>query len=173
MNEYPELSVVIPTLGRPILIQTLQSLIDADGFARLDIIVVGKIANALVQTAVKALSAQYTNIRQLEVAFVQGDSSRKKNAGWQAAKADLIAFIDDDVVVARDWPANIRSAFQRSEVGLVSGPSLVPANLPLMARLAGSALASKAAGYVAERYLAGDPQPRAIRWSGLIGCNMA
>ncbi|MBI2438317.1 MAG: glycosyltransferase, partial [Lentisphaerae bacterium] len=33
--------------------------------------------------------------------------------------------------------------------------------------------ASKAAGYVAERYLAGDPQPRAIRWSGLIGCNMA
>lgn len=173
MNELPELSVVIPTLGRPILIQTLNSLIGAEGFERLEVIVVGQIADPHVKTTVTELLARHKNIRQLDVSFAQGDSSRKKNAGWQAAKSDLIAFIDDDVVVARDWPENMRRAFQQAGVGLVSGPALVPDDLPLMARLAGSALASKAAGYVAERYLAGDPQPREIKWSGLIGCNMA
>ncbi|MBI2441488.1 MAG: glycosyltransferase [Lentisphaerae bacterium] len=173
MKESPELAVVIPTIGRPILIQTLQSLIGADDFERLEIIVVGQLADAGVLAAVKGLCAEHKNIRHLDVAFAQGDSSRKKNAGWQAAKSDLVAFIDDDVVVARDWPENIRSAFQQAAVGLASGPALVPDELPLMARLAGSALASKAAGYVAQRYLAGDARPREIRWSGLIGCNMA
>lgn len=173
MNEHPELSVVIPTLGRPILIQTLESLVRADQFDRLDIIVAGQIEGRSVRDAVRSLIARYPNIRNLEVSFVRGDSSEKKNAGWRAAQSDLIAFIDDDVVVARNWPEQIRAPFQRPEVGLISGPGLVPDDIPLMARLAGSVLASKAAGYVAERYLAGDPAPREIRWSGLIGCNMA
>jgi len=173
MNEHPDLSIVIPTIGRPILIQTLQSLVCADGFDRLDIMVVGQIADALVRSAVKDLNAQYPNIRHLEVPFSRGDSSAKKNAGWRAAKCDLIAFIDDDVVVARNWPEQVRAPFQRPDVGLVSGPGLVPDDISLMARLAGNALASKASGYVAERYLAGNPEPREIRWSGLIGCNMA
>jgi cellulose synthase/poly-beta-1,6-N-acetylglucosamine synthase-like glycosyltransferase len=173
MNEHPDLSIVIPTLGRPILIRTLQSLVRADGFDRLDIMVAGHIADALVRNAVQDLSNQYPNIRYLEVSFPRGDSSEKKNAGWRAAKCDLIAFIDDDVVVARNWPEAIRAPFQRPDVGLVSGPGLVPDDIALMARLAGNALASKAAGYVAARYLAGNPEPREIRWSGLIGCNMA
>ena len=173
MNQHPELSIVIPTLGRPILIQTLQSLVRADGFDRLDIMVAGKIADALVHNAVQDLGGQYPNIRYLEVSFPRGDSSEKKNAGWRAAKCDLIAFIDDDVVVARNWPEKIRAPFQRPDVGLVSGPGLVPDDIALMARLAGNALASKAAGYVAGRYLAGNQAMREMRWSGLIGCNMA
>ncbi|MDD5677326.1 MAG: glycosyltransferase [Kiritimatiellae bacterium] len=173
MSKHVDLSVVIPTLGRPILIQTLQSLIDAEGFDRLDIIVAGQIADRSVRDAVRSLSECYPNIRNLEVAFARGDSSEKKNAGWRAAKSDLIAFIDDDVVVAHNWPEQVRLPFHRFDVGLVSGPGLVPDDLPLMARLAGIVLASKAAGYVAERYMVGDPAPREIRWSGLIGCNMA
>ncbi|MBU0716493.1 MAG: glycosyltransferase family 2 protein [Verrucomicrobia bacterium] len=173
MNAPPELSIVIPTLGRPILIRTLQSLVRADGFGRLDIMVAGQITDALVRKAVQDLSVQYPNIRHLEVSFPRGDSSEKKNAGWRAAKYDLIAFIDDDVVVARNWPEKIRAPFQQPDVGLVSGPGLVPDDIALMARLAGNALASKAAGYVAGRYLAGNPEPRKIRWSSLIGCNMA
>jgi len=173
MSAHPDLSIIIPTLGRPILLQTLQSLVRAEGFDRLDIIVTGRIADEAICNAVRELSAAHPNIRHLEVSFPRGDSSEKKNAGWRAAKCDLIAFIDDDVVVARNWPEKIRAPFQRPEVGLVSGPGLVPDDIALMARLAGNALASKAAGYVAARYLAGNPEPREIRWSGLIGCNMA
>ncbi len=173
MHEHPDLSVVIPTLGRPILIQTLRSLVRTDWFDRLDIIVAGQIADAHVRGAVQELGAAYPNIRHLAVAFPRGDSSQKKNAGWRAAKCALIAFIDDDVVVASNWPEKICAAFQQPDVGLVSGPGLVPGDISLMGRLAGNTLASPAAGYVAARYLAGDPAPREIRWSGLIGCNMA
>lgn len=173
MHEHPDLSVVIPTLGRPILIQTLQSLVRTDWFGRLDIIVAGQIADARVLGVVGEMCATHANIRHLAVAFAHGDSSQKKNAGWRAARCPLIAFIDDDVVVVPDWPEKICAPFQQPDVGLVSGPGLVPDDISLMGRLAGNTLASRAAGYVAARYLAGACGPRAIRWSGLIGCNMA
>ncbi len=169
----PALSVVIATLGRPILIQTLESLLRAQAAERLEILVVGRLDDPRVAGAVRALQRCHPAIRHLPVAFAAGDSSEKKNAGWRAARADCIAFLDDDVVVAPDWPARIREPFDQPGVGLVSGPGLVPDDLPLAARLAGCALSSWAAGYVAARYLSGPPRPRPARWSALIGCNMA
>ena len=50
---------------------------------------------------------------------------------------------------------------------------VVPDELPLMARLAGTTLASKAAGYVAARYTAERAENFDAKWSNLIGCNMA
>jgi GT2 family glycosyltransferase len=167
------LSVVIPTLGRPILIDTLKSLLAAQGAAGMEIIVAGRIADPVIAAQVKALVAANPCLRQLEVAFPTGDSSRKKTAGLEVSRAGIVAFIDDDVVVAPDWPLRIVEPFADPAVGLVSGPSLVPDGVPLMTRLAGITLASKAAGYVAQRYMQGDPRPRQVRWSYLIGCNMA
>jgi len=83
------------------------------------------------------------------------------------------AFVDDAVVVARDWPEKILAPFQDEKVGLVSGPGLVPDDIPLIGKLAGWALASHAAGYVAERYTAEALVPKPVKWSRLIGCNMA
>ncbi len=167
------LSVVIPTLGRPILIETLKSLLAAQGADRMEIIVAGRIADPTVAAQVRAFEAGCPRLRHLEMAFPSGDSSRKKTAGAEVSRADIVAFVDDDVIVAPDWPLRIVEPFADPQVGLVSGPSLVPDDLPLMTRLAGITLASKAAGYVAQRYVQGDPQPREVGWSFLIGCNMA
>ena len=173
MERTPSLSVVIPTLGRPILIQTVKSLVAAQGFDRLEVIVAGRIADGSVLDGLGQLCSQHPQIRHLSVAFKKGDSSEKKNAGFRASRADIVAFLDDDVVVAPDWPLRIVEPFADPRVGFVSGPSLVPDDLPLMGRLAGVVLASKAAGYVSERYLAGASGPREAKWSRLIGCNMA
>ena len=173
MISAPLLSIVIPTLGRPILIQTLQSLLASEGAATLEILVVGVVPDASVHSRLEALLAENRQIRHLSLSFHKGDSSEKKNAGMRESRADIVAFIDDDVVVAPGWPARIVEPFADPMVGLVSGPSLVPDDLPRMARLAGVTLASKAAGYVAERYKKGHPEPRAVKWSRLIGCNMA
>ena len=77
------------------------------------------------------------------------------------------------MIVEPDWPQRILEPFREERVGLVSGPSLVPETLPLMARLAGVTLASKAAGYVAQRYTAERAENFDANWSNLIGCNMA
>lgn len=171
-DKKPALSVVIPTLGRPILIQTLESLVAAQGFDKCEVWVVGKIADSGVEQRLRALMDAHSQVQHLQVSFEKGDSSEKKNAGFRASRSELVAFLDDDVVVSPDWPLRIVEPFSDPAVGLVSGPSLVPDEIPLMARLAGHALASKAAGYVAERYLAGGQEPRRVKWSRLIGCNM-
>lgn len=168
----PELSVVIPTLGRPILVQTLESLVRCVGFQSIEVLVCGRLHDATTHAAVTRLAGAHPNIRHLEVSYPVGDSSEKKNAGWQAARADWVAFLDDDVVVAPDWPTRIREPFSDPKTAVVSGPSLVPPEVNLVARLAGLALSSPAAGYVSARYRAHQAEPIAINWSKIIGCNM-
>jgi len=173
MNKQPILSVVIPTIGRPILLRAVESLLAANRSSELEIIVAGEVTTPAVAERLKELMRSNPRIIHLPASFRSGDSSEKKNAGWKAASSDIVAFIDDDVVVGKNWPEAVLKPFADDQVGLMSGPGLVPADVPLMARLAGWTLASRAAGYVQERYLADGSAPKKVTWSRLIGCNMA
>ncbi len=168
----PFLSVVIPTMGRPILIQTVESLTQTNRFAEIEVWVAGKVHHADTARDLQALVDRYENIHHLPVEFAVGDSSEKKNAGAREARAPLVAFLDDDVFVAPHWPEKIVEAFEDPSVGLVSGPSLVPPDVSRMAQLAGLALSSRAAGYVSYRYRKGEQAARPVKWSNIIGCNM-
>lgn len=170
---FPLLSVVIPTLGRPTLLPTLRSLLALPQAARLEIFVVGGWTAPDVDTAMRELLRTHPQVRHLPLTFARGDSSEKKNAGWRAARGEVVAFVDDDVRVRSDWAERLLEPFADPSVGLVSGPSLVPEDIGLMPWLAGQALASGASGYVAERYRARKPAPRRVTWSAIIGCNMA
>lgn len=169
----PNLSVVIPTMGRPILVRTLESVLATEGADQLEVIVVGEIPDASVLERVTAIAKAHPGVRHISISWPTGDSSRKKNHGAAESRADIVAFLDDDVVIAPQWPEHILKAFDDPSVGLVSGPSLVPEDINLSARLAGLALTSRAAGYVAERYQIGDTTVREIVWSRIIGCNAA
>ena len=49
-------------------------------------------------------------------------ASKARNAGWQAARSQVVAFVDDDVRVAKSWAAGIRQAFAaHPEAAFVSG----------------------------------------------------
>lgn len=169
----PELSVVIPTVGRGTLIPTLKSLLAAQGFERIEVIVAGVVGEGPVGMELRRMCDAHAAIRHLPVQYDRGDSSGKKNAGWQAAKADRIAFLDDDVEVSPDWPVRVLEAFQVPGTDFISGPGLVPPNVGLFARLAGIVLASPATGYVAWRYRHGASELTPVKWSKIIGCNMA
>lgn len=169
----PALSVVIPTLGRPTLRGTLDSLLRARGSESIEIIVAGDWKATPESAPLDRFMAEHPGIIHLRIHFDQGDSSRKKNAGWTSAKSDLVAFIDDDVLVPPEWIERMLACFASPEVGLASGPSLVPDDLPLVAWLAGHTLASGASGYVARRYRKTASGPAPARWSAIIGCNMA
>lgn len=172
-DERPAVSLLVPTLGRPILTQTLESVASVDGFDRMEVLVIGKIATPSVLEKVRALAAQHPQIRQIEVSFPTGDLSRKKNLGVQESRAELVAVIDDDLKIPPEWMAEITAPFEDPQVGMVSGPSLVPDDIGTMGRLSGVALSSKASGYVSERYRQGDQGVHTVRWSQVIGCNMA
>lgn len=169
----PNLSIVIPTMGRPILVRTLESVLATKGADQLEVIVVGEIPDRDVLQKVTAIVSANATVRHISISYPDGDSSRKKNRGAQESRSDIVAFLDDDVIIAPDWPEHILNAFENPAVGLVSGPSLVPDDINLSARLAGLALTSRAAGYVSERYRIGNAAVREIGWSRIIGCNAA
>ena len=158
-------------MGRPILLKTLASLASSDGFGELEICVAGKVPAPEVATALQSFLEAHPNTKHLDIRFDTGDSSRKKNAGAEATVGELVAFLDDDVEVARDWPLRIREPFADPSVGLACGPSLIPEDLPRWARWAGLALSSPAAGYVAERYRENRAAPYPVDWDRIIGCN--
>ncbi len=170
----PALSVVIPTLGRPTLVRTVASLIAARGSLDMEILIVGRLGDGAVANEIRRLDGLTPGlISLLPLHFASGDSSEKKNSVARAARAVIVAFVDADVVVVPDWPRRILEPFADPSVGLVSGPGLVPDDVPLITRLSGATLASCAAGYVAGRYTTTGDKPVSVKWSRLIGCNMA
>jgi len=166
------LAIVIPTMGRPILLRTLSSLLSNTGIEHCEIVVVGIIPDPVVASALTNITDQYPFVRHLSVRFETGDASRKRNTGASETTLPVLAFLDDDVHVPTSWLAAMLECFDKPSVALVSGPSLVPDDISWVARLAGMALSSRAAGNVSARYLSGGDEPRPIKWSGIIGCNM-
>ena len=57
-------------------------------------------------------------------------------------------------------------------IAILGRPSLLPPKVGLFARLAGRALSSPAAGFVAARYRVAGSAPVGFGWSKIIGCNM-
>jgi glycosyltransferase involved in cell wall biosynthesis len=75
-------SVVIPTVGRPALDELLDALVEGEGPEPVEIIVVDDRETRLGPAAAR-------------------------NSGWREARGDWVAFIDDDVVLAPDWKAQL------------------------------------------------------------------
>ncbi len=169
----PVLSVVIPTLGRAELIHAVESLERQTLRDRIEVLVVGICEDEAVARFLREAMVRSPMIRHLPRAYPTGDSSRKKNDGWRTARAPIIAFMDDDAVAPPTWAERLLEPFEDPEVRVVSGPGRVPEDAPPFARWAGLALASRAAGYVAERYRGSNERPRPAIWSRIIGCNMA
>jgi len=167
------LSVVIPTMGRETVLRTVSSLMACDGAEALEVCVAGKVPDGPVAEGLAAACARWRNLRWEKVSFPVGDSSEKKNHGVRRTTGELVAFLDDDVVVDRHWAKAMEEVFRDPAVGLASGPSLVPEDTGVSARRAGLALTSAAAGFVAERYRRNAETPYDVDFDRIIGCNAA
>lgn len=53
-----------------------------------------------------------------------------RNCGWRAARADIIAFTEEDTVARADWLANGLAALQSKKVDATWGKVVVPSALP-------------------------------------------
>ncbi|MFZ5520790.1 MAG: glycosyltransferase [Pseudomonadota bacterium] len=110
----PELSVVIPTCGRPTLLRRcmealLRQTYPAEAF---EIIVVDDGRSADTQAAVQELAGRpgAPRIRYvMPPAGTKGPASAR-NAGWRASEAAVIAFTDDDTIPEPDWLEQGRAA---------------------------------------------------------------
>lgn len=124
----PRVSVVIPTCGRPLLLQRCLTALMQQSLAPQDyeIIVVKDGACAETEALVRRLAAvpNGPSLACTRSIGTRGPAGAR-NRGWRMAHADVIAFTDDDTVPARDWLAKGLRAMQPDLSG-VTGRVVVP-----------------------------------------------
>ncbi|SRR5713101_5503514 len=121
LAQAPFVSVIVPTRDRPERIQRcLQSLL-ALHYPRYEIIVVDNAPS----TSATADFIQQTYRDVPQVRYVCEDrpgSSWARNRGMMAARGEILAFADDDVVTDRYWLVELVRAFSRADrVACVTG----------------------------------------------------
>ncbi|WP_244882805.1 glycosyltransferase family 2 protein [Gordonia desulfuricans] len=109
-------SIVIPTVGRDLLVETVEAALAQDHPA-IEVIVVD---NRPTSGHTRALLADHTDPRLRIVDEPVPGISAARNAGNHAAHGRIVAFTDDDARPRRDWVSQIVSAFTDDPTGTVA-----------------------------------------------------
>ncbi len=116
--------------------------------------------------ATPLIAAEFEDVRVLKS---KKGFSRQKNAGWQAARFDVVAFTDADCLVPDDWLLTISAAMDHPGTVAVGGNALAPKQCRWFA------LCVACVGHPAGGAIGFDanisPGPRGI--SFIAGCNGA
>jgi glycosyltransferase involved in cell wall biosynthesis len=115
------ISVVIATYNRAALLDTALAALRRQQFAPGDeVLVVDNASTDETARVVRLASGDFpVPLRYLHEA--EPGKTPALNTGLAAARGDILALTDDDVLVADDWIAAIRRAFASPDVALVGG----------------------------------------------------
>jgi GT2 family glycosyltransferase len=113
-----DISIVIPTLGRPILQSCLASIAAGDSWpAR--VIVVDQSSSDDVAACLREL--EEGGVRTLYVPSTQKGRSAGVNRGLERVETRFLAVTDDDCLVGRDWLRQMRARLLENPETIVSG----------------------------------------------------
>ena len=121
----PSYAVVVPTVGRPSLGTMLESMVASGDRLPDQVVVVDDRSRPGELPAPPAALAARMVVRR---SGGRGPAAAR-NVGWRAVDqgADWVVFVDDDVVLGRDWPARLRADLrQPPDVGGVQARITVP-----------------------------------------------
>jgi GT2 family glycosyltransferase len=161
-----KLSVVIVTYNRcKDLLECLDSLFNLDENVD-EIIVVDSNSTDGTRELVKNYAVKLINIKERSMV-------KARNIGFQHAKNEVVAYIDDDVIVSENWSKYILEPYKDKEVGAVVG-RVIPYNhggatyLPAKHAAIGKVFDN---GFILGNF--DIPTPHPIEVDTLIGCNMS
>jgi GT2 family glycosyltransferase len=119
----PDVSVVVPTHGRPELLRRCLNALAEQTLPRGDfeVVVVGDGPDERTREAVERSPCR---ARYVELPEQRGPAAAR-NAGWRAASGAIVAFTDDDTVPAADWLAAGVAAIARG-CDAVAGRLVMP-----------------------------------------------
>jgi glycosyltransferase involved in cell wall biosynthesis len=126
-----DVSVVIPTYKRSDRLASLMDALDAQTLDahRFEVIIVDNFSNDdTFETAQKLTAGARFAVQLLQMSHNQGPAPAR-NVGWQAAKAPIVAFLDDDCLPVAHWLASALSFIAGdSRLGVVQGGVRAPAD---------------------------------------------
>src|SRR5947199_1588195 len=120
MPTTPEISVVVPSHDRPVRLRWLLNALTEQTLQRerFELIVAhdsGAETKELLQSH---------PIQPREIALPPCGAAPKRNAGWRAAKAPLVAFTDDDCRPPAEWLERALAAGRRHPGAIVQGATM-------------------------------------------------
>ncbi len=125
----PDIAVVVSTYRRPSLLPRLVAALEAQTLARdrFEVVLVDNGSGDETERVLADLAARSAlHVVVLEVAENHGPA-RARNLGWQASRAPLVAFTDDDCVPRPDWLAQlVATASASPALGVLQGATLRP-----------------------------------------------
>ncbi len=128
----PSLSLVIPTRERPERVLACVRSALATGYPGLQVLVVDN-APSSDATEQAFAEAGLPGVRYLREPIA--GTSRARNLGLREAQGEIVAFLDDDVLVDPDWAAALVDGFARDpKIDCVTGP-IVAAELETEAQV--------------------------------------
>jgi O-antigen biosynthesis protein len=159
LEDAPDISVVLCTRDRPARLANCIRQLSRQDYPSYEIVVVDNAPADLdaVPTVLKTLD---TSVSVRYVLEPRAGLSWARNTGWHNARADIIAFFDDDEVPDKHWLAEVVRGFSAtSNVGCVTGVVL-PAELKTKPQLWFEEFGgqSKGRGFDREVFDAGHPQ---------------
>lgn len=124
----PWVSVVAPTCDRPKLLRQLLDSLAAQSLNHelFEVIVVNdcstatKVSQLLDEYRAASKRKEFPELRVIDLPVRSGPSVAR-NAGWKLAKAELVAFIDDDCVASRGWLEGLIDSWRRGEARQIKG----------------------------------------------------
>jgi hypothetical protein len=126
----PPITVVIPTVGRPSLAVLLRSLAASAGPAPAQLIIVDDRPKPEAPLRTGAVPARLAGCLRVVHSGGRGPAAAR-NAGWRAAKAAWVAFLDDDVVVGPNWLADLVTDIGKAGADTAGISGVVRVPLPL------------------------------------------
>lgn len=121
----PDISVVIPTLGRTSVLEICLEALTKQTFDNFEVVAVTNNVDGL-----RYISDRYP---KLKISFLKQEKkglAQARNTGLSYSRGRIISFIDDDTIPYPDWTKEIHNTFNESlDVGGVSGPTFIPQEL--------------------------------------------
>jgi glycosyltransferase involved in cell wall biosynthesis/GT2 family glycosyltransferase len=124
LTRAPFVSVAIPTRDRPeSAAETVAALLDSRYPSdRFEVIVVDNRSPDEAAVGEEAVAGALSDERVRVLREPISGGANARNRGLEKARGEIVAYVDDDVIVDRDWLATVAGAFEEAEnVGAVSG----------------------------------------------------
>src|SRR5690349_14883396 len=117
----PLVSVVVPSHDRALRLRWLLNALEEQDLDAFEVIVAHDSADGTEAVLRDHPLARAGVLRALRFAPGSTGPAAKRNAGWRAARAPLVAFTDDDCRPPRDWLANALRAARATPGAVVQG----------------------------------------------------
>ena len=125
-----EISIIIPVLDEEKYIDHCLSSLMVVDFPQEDIEII-LVDNGSVDKTLE-IAGRYEKVLILQVPNV--NISTLRNIGAKKAKGDILAFLDGDCMVQKDWPRNCLDNFKRSDVAIIGADPMIPSGSSWVAR---------------------------------------